>query len=255
VAKELPFFKFEPSQWENGTIQMCSFEAQGVFISVCSMYWQRLGDLPYKLAVGKICKGNATALDSLIEDGIIKVIEGHICIDFLNEQLSGFASISEINSKNAREGWEKRRKDATPLPTHSEPNAIREDKKKEEEKKKDKIKEDHFVEVLVWPSFEDFWDKYDKKKGRPKSESLWQKISQGGREKIMAHLDEYTKVEKQYRKDPERYLKNQGWEDEVILKLSTNGTGGFKDKREQQSIDRKSAFANRVNARSTGEQL
>lgn len=142
MAKELPYFKFEPNQWENGTIQMCSFEAQGVFISVCSMYWQRLGDLPYKLAVGKICKGNATPLDSLIEDGIIKLIDGHICIDFLNEQLSGFASISEINSKNAREGWEKRRKDATPLPPHSEPNAIREEKKIEEERKKEDKKED-----------------------------------------------------------------------------------------------------------------
>ncbi len=101
MAKELPYFKFEPSQWENGTIQMCSFEAQGVFISLCSMYWQRLGELPYKLAVGKICKGNATALDSLIEDEIIKVIDGDICIDFLNEQLSEFESTSKVNSEKS----------------------------------------------------------------------------------------------------------------------------------------------------------
>lgn len=99
--------------------------------------------------------------------------------------------------------------------------------------------------VCVWPSFKDFWEKYDKKKGKPKAESLWQKISQGGREKIMLHLDEYTKVEKQYRKDPERYLKNQGWEDEVILKTQTNGTGII-SKREQSSNDLKAALINRA---------
>jgi hypothetical protein len=137
MAKELPYFKFEPSQWENGNIQICSFEAQGVFINLCSMYWQRLGDLPYKLAVQKICKGNATALDSLIEDQIIKVIDGSICIDFLNEQLSEFENLSNTNSKNALVGWEKRKKDATAKQSQSERNAIRGEKIRE-----DKIKVD-----------------------------------------------------------------------------------------------------------------
>jgi len=135
MAKELPFFKFEPSNWENGKIQMCSFEAQGIFMNICSMYWQRLGDLPYKLAVQKICKGNATAFDSLIEDEIIKVIDGHICIDFLNEQLAEFENVSKTNSDNARLGWEKRRKDATVMRPHSEPNAIREEEIREDKRR------------------------------------------------------------------------------------------------------------------------
>lgn len=135
MAKELPYFKFEPNQWENGNIQLCSHESQGVFINVCSMYWQRLGDLPYKLAVQKLCGGNATAIDSLCDEGIIKVIDGMICIDFLNEQLSEFENTSKTNSENARLGWQKRRKDAKPMRPHSDPNAIREEKRKE-----DKIK-------------------------------------------------------------------------------------------------------------------
>lgn len=139
MAKELPFFKFEPAQWENGSIQICAFEVQGVFISVCSMYWQRLGDLPYKLAVQKICKGNATALDSLIGEDVIKLIDGHLCIDFLNEQLSEFKNISQTNSDNARSGWENRRKNATASQPHNDPNAIREEKKRKEEKKEEKI--------------------------------------------------------------------------------------------------------------------
>jgi len=145
MAKELPYFKFEPNQWENGNIQVSTFEAQGIFINVCSMYWQRLGDLPYKLAVQKICKGNATAFDSLIDDEIIQVIDGMICIDFLNEQLEEFENTSNTNSKNAREGWLKRRNKATPMPSHSDPNAIREDKIREKKKRKEKKKVDNEI--------------------------------------------------------------------------------------------------------------
>lgn len=142
MAKELPYFKFEPSQWDTGNIQMCSQESKGVFIDICSIYWQRLGELPYKLALQKVCGGNATALTSLCNEGVIKVIEDMICIDFLNEQLVEFENTSSVNSKNAREGWEKRRKNATALQPQSERNAIREDKRREDEMKGEKIKED-----------------------------------------------------------------------------------------------------------------
>ena len=142
MAKELPYFKFEPSQWDTGNIQMCSQESKGVFIDLCSIYWQRLGELPYKLALQKVCGGNATALTSLCNEGVIKVIEDMICIDFLNEQLVEFENTSSVNSKNAREGWEKRRKNATALQTQSERNAIREDKRREDEMKGEKIKQD-----------------------------------------------------------------------------------------------------------------
>lgn len=145
MAKELPFFKFEPSQWDNGNIQLCSWEAKGIFISLCSMYWQRLGDLPYKLAVQKVCNGNATALDSLCEEKVITVIDGLICIDFLNEQLSEFENISQTNSENARSGWEKRRNKATAMPSQSDRNARREEKRRG-----DKIKEDNiFIDQPV----------------------------------------------------------------------------------------------------------
>jgi hypothetical protein len=130
MAKELPYFKFEPAAWDTGKIQMCSFEAQGIFIGVCSMYWQRLGNLPYKLALQKVCGGNATALQSLCDEGAIKVIDEMICIDFLNEQLDEFGHLSKTNSENARNGWEKRRKNATALPPQSDRNAIREEKRR-----------------------------------------------------------------------------------------------------------------------------
>jgi hypothetical protein len=59
MAKELPYFKFEPDAWENGNIQMCSKSQKGLFIDLCSIYWARLGELPYALALQKHCNGDA----------------------------------------------------------------------------------------------------------------------------------------------------------------------------------------------------
>lgn len=159
MAKELPFFKFEPSMWETGNIQLCSFEAQGVFINVCSVYWQRIGDLSYKLAAQKVCNGNATALDSLISEEIIKVIDGMICIDFLNEQLSEFENISSKNSENARSGWEKRKNNATSKRPHSDRNAIREEKKREEKIREDN-KKDIPLRAFVDDKVNDAWTEW-----------------------------------------------------------------------------------------------
>lgn len=147
MAKELPYFKFEPNQWENGNIQMLSREDKGLFIDLCSMYWSRLGDVPFKLAIQKLCGGNAVALNSLCDEKIIEVIEGNIFIKFLSEQLNEFEDVSKQNSKNAKEGWEKRRKqreeserNATASIPQCENDAIREEEIKEEKKKEDKIK-------------------------------------------------------------------------------------------------------------------
>lgn len=148
MAKELPYFKFEPNQWENGNIQMLSREDKGLFIDLCSMYWSRLGDVPLKLAIQKLCAGNATALNSLCDEKIIEILDGNIFIKFLSEQLNEFEDTSKQNSKNAKEGWEKRRKqkeeserNATALNPQCENDAIREDKIREEEIKEDEKKD------------------------------------------------------------------------------------------------------------------
>ena len=145
MAKELPYFKFEPNEWENGNIQILSREHKGLFIDLCCMYWSRLGDVPYKLAVQKLCAGNATALDSLCEENIIALEEGQICIDFLNEQLDAFGNTSTQNSNNAKEGWRKRKlakesseRNASASDPQSESDAIREEKKREEKKREER---------------------------------------------------------------------------------------------------------------------
>lgn len=145
MAKELPYFKFEPSEWENGNIQMCSREEKGLFIDLCALYWSRLGDVPLKLAIQKLCAGNATAFDSLIDSHLIRIKDASIYIEFLEEQLQEFGNLSEQNKKNALLGWEKRRqskdlseRNATAYDSQCENDAIREEKKIEDKKKEDK---------------------------------------------------------------------------------------------------------------------
>lgn len=155
MAKELPYFKFEPNAWENGNIQMLSREDKGLFIDICSMYWSRLSDLPEKLVIQKLCFGNAVALIPLYEENIIELIDGNIYVKFLSIQLQEFENTSNQNSENAKERWRKHReqkeiseRNATVLIPQSETNAIREEKSKV-----NNINKDIFIEIKNFKSY------------------------------------------------------------------------------------------------------
>lgn len=166
MAKELPYFKFEPNEWENGNIQMLSREEKGLFIDLCSMYWSRLGDVPLKLAIQKLCGGNATALISLCDEKIIDIIDDYIFIKFLSEQLCEFEEVSKRKSKNALDGWKKRRelkglsdRNATALISQCENDAIREDKIIEDKKV-------NSVNTINWDGLLEFFNKTFSKNAR-----------------------------------------------------------------------------------------
>lgn len=139
MAKELPYFKFEPNAWDNGNIQMCSRESKGLFIDLCSIYWSRLGELPYALALQKHCNGNKGALQELVDTQVLGVIDGQIVIEFLDEQLAEFNQTSEKRRNAAQKRW----KDASALQLQSKSNAIREEKIRGE----DRITPDDFFKT------------------------------------------------------------------------------------------------------------
>ena len=167
MAKELPYFKFETSEWDNGTIQMCSRESKGLFIDLCSMYWARLGDVKTKLAVQKLCNGNANALQELIEEEIIYVIEDKIIIHFLDYQLKEFNAVSDKRKKAANKRWEqdtdKQDVNASALQVQSKSNAIREEKIREDKNKIPTFIEfrDYAIEHKPLANIKDLKLKYD----------------------------------------------------------------------------------------------
>lgn len=68
-------------------------------------------------------------------------------------------------------------------------------------------------------SFSEWWDLYDKKIGdKSKLEKKWIKLSDDERKKAIDHTTIYkvSQPDKQYRKNPETYLNNKSFNDEII---------------------------------------
>lgn len=71
-------------------------------------------------------------------------------------------------------------------------------------------------------SFDDFWVLYDKKVGnKTKLEKKWNSLSDEQRETAMKHIPKYKKSQpdKMYRKNPETYLNNESYYDEIIVEM------------------------------------
>lgn len=86
------------------------------------------------------------------------------------------------------------------------------------------------IESCVY-SFDKFWSDYDKKIGsKSKLGKKWNKISDSDKLKIKEYIPRYkaAQPEKQYRKNPETFLNNEGWNDEIITK------GGINDEPERK---------------------
>lgn len=125
--------------------------------------------------------------------------------DFLNPTPFLFEKINTLNnalnppSKKFRGGKEK-------------------DKEEEKEKEKDKEEEILHAEILDPYPFEDFWNLYDKKTDRAKCEAKYLRLKEDEKRAIFETLPEYllSTPDKQYRKNPETYLNQRGWEHEII---------------------------------------
>lgn len=83
MSKELPWFKFYPSEWLIGKISFQPLEIQGAFIQCVCIFWQNNGvmqraDIDFRIGNDK--------LDVLISNGFIIEDEKELTIKFLDEQ-------------------------------------------------------------------------------------------------------------------------------------------------------------------------
>ena len=84
MAKELPFFKFNASEWLTGNISYESYELQGLFIKLCAEYWNRSNKMTLKDAY--LRTQNKKLVDELIEKNYILKKRNTIFISFLDEE-------------------------------------------------------------------------------------------------------------------------------------------------------------------------
>ena len=66
--------------------------------------------------------------------------------------------------------------------------------------------------------FEVFWSTYDKKIDRAACERKWNKLSAKEKQQILDYLPKYktSTPDKNYRRNPETFLNNRSWENEII---------------------------------------
>lgn len=103
--------------------------------------------------------------------------------------------------------------------------------------------------------FDNFWDDYDKKVGsKEKLRKKWKSISDANKLKIKDHIRLYkiSQPDKKYRKNPETYINNKSWNDEII---TSNGNRYTTNKRAGITEDYKNSILARLQGASDTEDV
>jgi hypothetical protein len=101
-------------------------------------------------------------------------------------------------------------------------------------------------------SFVRFWEEYDKKIGKLKSEKKWNGLSLKDQMAIFEYLPTYKRAQpnKRYRKNPETFLNNRSWEDEIVSvnekTMVVDGIEIYGDDHLQELLDKKIIIFNQL---------
>ena len=102
MSKELPFFKFNATEWITGNISYESFELQGAFISVCAEYWNRNNQMTIEEA--KLRLRNSEMVDLLISKSYLKTKKNNLVISFLDLEKQEISAKRLKLSESGRKG-------------------------------------------------------------------------------------------------------------------------------------------------------
>lgn len=141
MAKELPYFKFEPAEYLTKDISFCSLSAQGLFINICSYYWQRNCSLTKEQLLKRL--NYEIEFNELIKEGVIDIQENNIIIKFLDNQLNSVEEKSKTNSSNGSKGGRPRK---NPNESEIKPNE-NQNESKSKGIREDEIKEEYIFEI------------------------------------------------------------------------------------------------------------
>lgn len=212
MAKDTYYFSHDYNARTDAKIKklLMKYKAEGYGI-----FWMIIEDL-YNNANALQTDYDSIAFDLRVDKKIIESIINDFDLFIIKDGFFGSKSIetrldqrAEKSNKARESAYARWNKDANALQTQSDSNAIKERKGKEI-----KVKE-----IDIYPTFNDFWDLYDKKTSKAKTELKWNKLKQKDKELIIDYLPNYinAKPDKQFRKDPITFLNNESWNDELII--------------------------------------
>ncbi len=212
-----PAFSFYAQDFLTGVMFLTNEEV-GIYIRMLEKQWTD-GKVPKKrlgLLVGYEWIGLSEELRDKFEDRGDYIVNTR-----LEEERQRKENFLKRQRDNGKKGGRPKKKVELENPngTQKNPNEI-EYEIEIENKEESILKESEKTFTEVWPTFDDFWNEYDKKVGlKSKVQKKWSALRQDDRELVMAHIPNYKLVQpdKQFRKDPTTYLNNKGWLDELII--------------------------------------
>jgi len=105
MSKELPYFRFYPSEWLEGNITLENERTQAIFVKICAWYWKKDCRIDLDFINKRLINGKASlkqCLQRLIDSNILKVDDTeNVSILFLDEQ---YNLLTEKRSKLAEAG-------------------------------------------------------------------------------------------------------------------------------------------------------
>ena len=102
MSKELPFYKFYPTEWLLGKISRETIEIQITFLKVSCWYWQKDCDITYD---DIIFYEDEKLVKIVIEKGYVKLGKsGKISIKFLDEQILEHKKRNKLKKESGRKG-------------------------------------------------------------------------------------------------------------------------------------------------------
>jgi len=180
MAKELPYFQFEPAEYLTKDVSFCSLEVQGFFINLCSYYWQRSCELTTSQLLKRL--DYPILLKELIDEDVVSVNDGVISVRFLDAQYEKATTQSKINSINGSKGGRPKKKN--PKETEIKPKLNRKETEtkgiREDKIREDKIREDK-SKAKAFKSEKEFLEGFNKAKAKA--------TGKAGRFKVMSKTD------------------------------------------------------------------
>ncbi|CAB5218496.1 Protein of unknown function DUF1376 [uncultured Caudovirales phage] len=191
-----PAFLFYPNDYLGGTMGM-TFEEKGAYIELLMLQFNRGHMTEHMIGhtVGQLWKN---IKDKFIQDPI--GLWYNVRLDEEKSKRMAFTQSRRNNIKGVNQHT------IGHMTSHMENENVN-------------VNKDKNINI----DFDFFWNDYDKKVGdKSRLKSKWNKLSDKERDQIMEYLPLYKEAvpDKQFRKNPETFLNNKSWLDEIVKRTN-----------------------------------
>jgi uncharacterized protein YdaU (DUF1376 family) len=198
MAKD-PAILFYTGDFLNGCTCL-TLEERGQYITLLCLQHQtgHLSEKTIRLSLGSV---SVDVIKKFAQDS-----EGNYFNERMEQEIQKRTQFIETRRDNGSKG-------GRPKKANGKPNGLANENLSED------INESEDVIKLINVPFETFWFFYDKKRGdKVKLEKKWNSLTDMERIAIMEYIPKYKEAQpdKTYRKDPQTFLNNKSWNDEII---------------------------------------